>query len=376
MNVLIITSEIRSRSGYGRVSLELIKSFKKNNFEVLVVCNKKGEEIGGVKQIEILPKPLNPKRNFLLAWFYVLKLLRYRNVLNKCDLMHCFIEEYSFFTFLLSMILRKKYFLLMHGTYAVAFFRNKIYGLLQNIAYENAEKIVCISNYTKDNILKHIRLNNLIIIPNGVNLDNFNINQNEYYSNNKENILISVGAFKKRKGFEVLIKALNIVVKEIPDIKCYIGGGAAGSNDYYNKMVELAEYLDIRDNIIFFKNESDDYIKDLYKKAKVFALTLVNEEYNFDGFGVVYLEANAYGIPVVGVYGTGAEDAINDGYSGFLAKYNNINDIAQKIITILKDVNLYNKVSGNTVLWAREMSWDNIIKNYIKLYDNTVFKSR
>lgn len=373
MKILIITSEIRSRSGYGRVSFDLIRSLKKNNLDVLVVCNKKGEAIEGVEQIDVLSKPLKQKNNFLLSWFYVLKLLRHKNKLKSCDLIHCVVEEYSFLTFLLSKILNKKYLLLMHGTYAVAFFRNRIYGFLQKIAYKNAEKIVCVSNYTKNMILRRVSLSNLIVIPNGVNLENFGKDFGKDVSKNKENILFSLGAFKKRKGFEILVKALEAVVKEIPDIKCYIGGGAdKDDSDYYDKVVALAKNLKIADNIVFFKKVSDEYIKDLYKKAKVFALTLVSEEYNFDGFGLVYLEANAYGIPVIGIYGSGAEDAIKEGYSGFLADPKNMNDVSEKIINLMQDNKLRDEMSNNALLWARKMSWNDVIKKYIKTYENSI----
>lgn len=375
MNILFITSQIRSRSGYGRVSFELINSLKKNNFVISVICSQQGDAIERIKQIEILPAPLRFKKSFFLAWFYVLKFLWHKKEIGDFDLIQCAVEEYSFFTFLLSKILNKKYILLMHGTYSVFFFQNKIFGFLQKIAYRGASRIICVSNYTKNKILNHIDLDNLSVIPNGVNLENFGKYLKSVSSENKGNVLMSLGAFKERKGFDVLIKALAIVIKDIPNMKCYIGGGAdEGDSDYYNKIVNLTKSLNIASNIVFFKNVSDEYRKDLYKKAKVFALTLVSEEYNFDGFGVVYLEANAHGIPVVGVTGSGAEDAIKDGYSGFLADPKDINSIAEKITRLMQDGVLYREISENSLMWAKMMSWDNIIKEYIKIYENIISK--
>jgi phosphatidylinositol alpha-1,6-mannosyltransferase len=369
MKIAIITSQVRQNTGYGRVSFELIKFLQRGNFEVVVICSRANDELRGVRQIPILPAPLSFRRNYFLCWVYLFKLFKHKKELKNCDAIHCLVEVYSLLTLLLSKLLQKKYFLLMHGTYSVAPFKNKFYGLLQKLAYKDASKIICVSNYTKNKILKHVNLANLTVIPNGVDVENFRRNKRDERSYlGKKNILMSLGAFKERKGFALIIKALAIIAEEIPDIKCYIGGGAGGSKDYYRKLMDLVDELNLSDRIVFFKDASDDYIKDLYGKTRVFALTTISGEYNFEGFGLVYLEANAYGVPVIGCYGSGAVDAIKDGYSGFLAKPGDINDIAEKTIRLFKDENLYATMSKNALLWARKHSWKNIFKEYIKIY--------
>ncbi len=349
--VLLITNEITKRSGYGRVSLGLSNSLKKKGHEVVIVSRPS------------LPAPLSLKKNFLFFWVYILKLFKRKKELKSCDAILCIVESYALFTCFLSWLLGKKFFVVVHGTYGVLFFRYKIYGFLQKLSYKYAEKIICVSNYTKEQILKYGDFKNLTVINNGVNLEEFASDKDS----KKEQVLMSLGAFKERKGFKWLIKALPEVIKEIPDLKCFIGGGKGVNKDYYDKVVKLAEDLGVSKNIEFFYNVSDEYIGDLYKKSKVFALTPISRKYNFEGFGLIYLEANAHGLPVVGMAGSGVEDAINDGYSGFLAKEKDVKDIANKIIKLFKDENLYQQISQNATAWAKEHSWDVVVQDYEKV---------
>jgi len=67
------------------------------------------------------------------------------------------------------------------------------------------------------------------------------------------------------------------------------------------------------------ENVSNQELIKLYYQSDLFLLTPIYVEGSkFEGFGLVYLEANACGKPVIGTYGCGAEDAIKDNYSGFL----------------------------------------------------------
>lgn len=366
MKVIIITNHFESNVGYGRFSGDLIKYLKKNKCEVAVICNKSNNNIKDVAQFPVLPAALSFKKNFFLSWFYLLKLFKKRKELGSFDAIHCVVESYAFFAYILSKFLGVKYFVHIHGSFSILFFRYKIYGFLQKKAYKNARKIICISNYTKGKLLNYLKINNLKVVPNGVNLDIFKTNENKK-NIAKENIILSVGSFKERKGFDLLIKSLIAVKEKISDIKCYLVGGS-GEDSYFQFLVGLAEKSGVKDSVVFLRNIPDNQLMDLYLKAKVFVLTTVSDEFNFDGFGMVYLEANAFGLPVIGSYDSGAEEAIKDGYNGFLTKAGDTEDIAQKIISLITDNDLRRKLSENAIEWAKKLSWDNIAKEYIKTY--------
>ena len=76
-------------------------------------------------------------------------------------------------------------------------------------------------------------------------------------------------------------------------------------------------------DIEFFNRLSDEALSDLYRRAKLFILTSINEDHHFEGFGLVFLEAAAAALPVIGTFGNGIEDAVKDCYNGFLVPQNN-----------------------------------------------------
>ncbi len=364
MKVLIITNYLKNESGWGSYSLSLIEQLIKNGFDVTVVCNKKNETFNDIKQIEILPNPLSFKKNYFLALIYVLRILLNIKDARNVNLVHCFVEPYAFIAYLVSKILGVKYFITIHGSYGVKTLQNIFYRFLQITAYKNAQKVICVSNYTKRRVLEYKNLTNFIVIPNGVDSDFLKIVKDENY---KENIIFSLGALKKRKGFDVMIKAIKIINQTIPSVIYYIAGSQA-DKDYTNYLKKLIKDLGLNNNIFLLGKISDNELKEFYKKSKIFALTPVSDKFNFEGFGLVYLEANAYNLPVIGSYDNGGEEAIKDGYNGFLVEANNSEDTAEKIIKLLGDQKLYEEMSQNAMNWSQKMSWDNIIKKYLEIY--------
>jgi len=308
---------------------------------------------------------LSFKKNYFFALLYTLKIILNLKKEGKINLIHCFVEPYAFITYLVSKILGVRYFITIHGSYGVKTLRNIFYRFLQIISYRNAQKVICISNYTKRRVLKYKNLVNFIVILNGVDVSTLG-NQVSNISK-KENIIIGVGTLKKRKGFDITIEAMKIVIKIFPDVIYYIVGSQT-DNNYVDYIKKLIEDLGLNNNIILQGKVSSDKLKELYKKSKIFVLTPLSDEFNFEGFGLVYLEANIYGLPVVGSYGNGGEDAIKNGFNGFLAKENNPEDIAEKIIELLNNQELYEKMSQNAVEWSQKMSWNDIIKKYLEVY--------
>ncbi|MFH1997677.1 MAG: glycosyltransferase family 4 protein, partial [Patescibacteria group bacterium] len=89
---------------------------------------------------------------------------------------------------------------------------------------------------------------------------------------------------------------------------------------------------------------------------------------DFEGFGLVYLEAGACGKPVIGTYDCGAEDAIINNVTGFLVSQNNIKETTNIILRLLDKPGLAQKLGKNGKKRAKEMDWNNVIKEYIREY--------
>jgi len=96
----------------------------------------------------------------------------------------------------------------------------------------------------------------------------------------------------------------------------------------------------------------------------------VNENHHFEGFGIVYLEAAASGLPIVATSNSGASSAVKDGYNGLLVHQNDLRATTDAVLKILEDSEFKTKLGNNSREWVKEFSWEKIITDYNKIYSN------
>lgn len=143
--------------------------------------------------------------------------------------------------------------------------------------------------------------------------------------------IFSVGRHIERKGFDQLIRAMAIVARTLPEVRLYIGGTGPQTSDLKAIVAELG----LASQVIFLGRLSDDELDAAYRHCHCFAMpnrTLANGD--TEGFGLVFLEANAYGKPVVAGRAGGAVDAVRDGDSGFLVDGTDPHAIADALIRL------------------------------------------
>jgi len=347
--ILIITRTLAINDGQGRYSLELIRRLK-NNYRLVVFS------FGDIENRE---EGVDYYRlsNPFFSWIFLKKL-------KTADLVHSFSDyPYCLLPFWFYPLIKKPVFITAHGTYAVWPLDKIKSKFLLKRAYKRTIKIFCVSKFTETQILKRIKLNNTVVINNGVDYQKFQKNFN--LGQTQEKIILSVGALKARKGYHVSIPAIAEVRKKYPQVKYYIVGGKPP--DIY---LEMVKNYGFNNNVVFFEDISDKQLIDLYYQSDIFLLPSVTENNNdFEGFGLVYLEAGACGKPVVGAYGSGAEDAIINGKTGILVPQNDIQKTAEAILRLLDNPELIQKMGENGKKRAQEYDWDNVVKKYINEYN-------
>ncbi len=357
MKILILTDNLDETCGWGRYSYSVVKRLKKyKNIKIKVLVNR----LSG-KNFE--KKIFKDKYNFF-DYFKVIFVLR--KIMKEFDVIHCFDGyPYAIVSCLANFGLNKKIIINGVGTYSVLYLNKGLRGFLLKKSYKKANAILCISNYVKGKILNHFyKLKNIKVVHLGVNIKAFNISLRKKI--NFSPIIISVGALKYRKGQHISIKAIKILKEKYPNIILNIIG--VKDELYYNKLVELVEKYRLQKNINFFSHISDEELLNFYKKADIFLMPSITTGDTFEGFGLVFLEANICGLPVIGTYNCGAEDAIKNGYNGYLVSQNNSREVAEKIIKIFSDNDLYQKMSRNAVDWAKKFSWDKTVDLYVEEY--------
>lgn len=366
--LLVITNSISITEGRGRYSVEMIKKLSKD-FKIIIFTSERPKdhenELNDIDlEIHDLPQ-VNKLTNPLIYLWLSFKLLFYA---LKADLIHSFADSPYCLLLIWIVFLKKPKFITVHGTYGVFPLDNPKTKILLKLIYRKVQKIFCVSTFTEKQILKRVALKNTLVINNGIDYERFQ--KPISIENNEGKIVLSVGAFKRRKGYHVSIPAMAEVKKEYPDIKYYIVGGRPPKT-----YLDLIEKHQLEKNVKFFENIPDEKLIKLYYHADVFLLTpvIVNDN-NFEGFGLVYLEAGACGKPVIGTFGCGAEDAIVSGVTGLLVPQENIKKTAEAVLKLLDNPELALKMGENGRKKAQQMNWNNITKKYLETYES--FKNK
>jgi len=338
------------KNGTGRYSSDLIYGIKQKGNEVTILK----ENDDGFDGLSILK---NGTGMFSSAF-------KIRKYLNDCDIIHALdVNPQGIIAYLANMFKKKKFILTAQGSYAIAPLYNWKTNLLSRISYKSADSIISISNYTKEELLKKVDLKNIIVVNHGVDLKKFHCDQ----SIPKENFILSVGNLKFRKGYHVSISAFAKIKEKMPNLKYKIVGSDA-SESYYNELEKILIKYNIKDDVEILKDISDEDLILLYQRAKLFILTSVNQKKHFEGFGLVFLEAAASGLPCIGTLGNGVEDAIKNNYNGILVPQNNIEQTSEALIKILSDVELLQKFSQNSLTWARQHTLESVADKYNEIY--------
>lgn len=371
--ILIITVSLSEKNGVGRYSQELIQRLCKS-FKLLIFSGKEDdglEKLPNCRVFPILPHFSNffKLRNplvFLSCFWNILKLSR------GIDLVHSFMDyPHSFLAALVALFLRRPLFLTAIGTYSIEPFKLWPDKYFHRLALKRAKKVVCISRFTERQILKRIKLDNIAVINLGVDYKKFAEFTPPFLQKRqgKEEIIIGTGMLKVRKGYHISIPAIGEVKKRYPNIKYYIVGDQS-DREHFNKLKDLVKKYDLKENVVFLEKISDKELIELYYSADLFLLTPVNIRDNFEGFGLVYLEAGACGKPVIGTHDCGAEDAIVNGVTGLLVPQNDIKKTTEAVLKLLDNPDLAQKMGANGEKFTKEMDWDNVVKKYIEIYES------
>lgn len=229
-----------------------------------------------------------------------------------------------------------------------------------------ARSVITNSHYTKGLVEKITSKVEVVALPLGVNHNFFNPSQRI-----KEPSQIvkfcTVARILEFKGHDFILKCLeNLPQYLLSKIEWHI----AGTGPYADDLKRLIQKSPIKTQVKIHGFIPDAALPDFYRSNDVFILATREQEVSnqVEGFGLVFLEAQSCGLPVIGTKTGGISDAIDNGNGGWLFEQNNINELEQIIISILTTPTLVKEQS----IRARERvlkksTWDIYCKELYKI---------
>ena len=240
---------------------------------------------------------------------------------------------------------------------------------LGKINLKSANKIIVLVPDAAEYISKlGIDKEKICIIPNGINCNHF-LNMPSPYEFKKDykidgKMVLFVGGLSSRKGVQYLIKAMPKILRKIPDTTLVVVGVDWG---FQSHLEGLSHELRVDKKVLFTGSVSNEQLLDAYSACDVFVLPSERE-----GLPTVILEAMASGKPVIATNVGGNPYVIEDGVTGFLVEYGNETKLADKIIYLLENEDIREKVGKNARKKVGDYSWEKIAEGIEKIYTELV----
>lgn len=234
-----------------------------------------------------------------------------------------------------------------------------IFGrLVENRMVNLTDEIISVSKKTKKDLQRIKKHEKSVVIPNGIDFKEIT----EISPGAEKSDVIFAGRLIKDKNVDLLIKALVQVKKVHPNIKCFI----AGDGPERPRLESLRDELNLTHNINFM-GFTEDYhgLISCMKASQVFVLPSTRE-----GFGMVVLEANACGLPVVVVDHpmNAAKDLVTTDKNGFLAQFSE-KSLADKIMEGMAKKEM---MKDSCMEFASGYDWDEIVVDLEEFYRNAL----
>jgi len=371
MRILFLTNHLEGTDGWSRVALDYITELQNLGFNVLCLTHKTSSQ-KKIKEHALLETPLKYMVNPLVSFSTALRIKRKIAEFSP-DIIHFTVEPYAtILPFLISS--KTKFFLTVHGTYSVPpilfdnFLERTVSQFLSKKYYRKLDGIVTVSNYTKNHLINYYpKLKDKIkVITNGINLEKHRIVDLDQKIKNETKKILFVGAVKRRKGILQTIEALKYYRDNFSDNFIYeIVGDYNQRNDYYQKVLKKIKDYNLDGKVFFQGKIVGEELQEYYSNADLFIMTSVNINNHFEGFGLVFLEANAKGVPSIGSTNSGCEEAILNNKTGYVMDPSNFKEVAEKIDLILNKNSIKKQ---DCIDWAKENDIKIKTKELINFY--------
>ena len=168
-------------------------------------------------------------------------------------------------------------------------------------------------------------------------------------------VLLTVGRLQRRKGHDTVIRALPAVRRDLPDVLYVVLGNGAERD----RLERLAQELGVEAHVQFRGEPADEEIVRCYQQCDLFVLANREVDGDFEGFGMVLVEAQACGRPVVAGRSGGTPETLVEGSTGELVTGGDECEVAEVVVRLLGDRSRLEAMGARARVWAVErFDWE------------------
>lgn len=310
MKILFIAGDVNLIGGIEKYNRDFLAALGKTGVQISLVTRNKGG--------------LWAKISFVLRVLWAF-------IRERPDIIFCAHLNFAPLCLAIKYLFNARYTLSLYGIEIPG-----IKGWLKKKAASEAVLLVTISEYSRNLILEQLpgACDRIYMLPSAVDSAVFRIKERNGQLQTAHDltgrpVILSLARLSttEYKGQDRVLRSLPMVLEQVPDAIYLVVGG--GTDERVNAV--LRENPEIRRSVVFAGAAADDQRVDYYNLADVYALPS-----KFEGFGIVFIEALACGVPVVASDGYGCREGLLNGELGLLVPPDDVPAIAKAIVAILK----------------------------------------
>ncbi len=365
-NVSVLKKQL---SGVGNYIEKILKQVKKLGLSNKIVLfgsnNNYNYKSLNFENLILYNKIISKKKLLRVIWEQIFLPLKLRQL--DVDILHCPAHVIPIFS-------KQKSILTIHDLAFKLFpktfkWQNRIYlNFIVPLSIKRADKIIAVSNNTKNDIVKeyNVNPNKINVIYNGLD-EKFKILKEDTVINKlkakyelPQNFILYLGTLEPRKNLKNLIKAFDNL--EESNKKLVIAGGKGW---LYKDIFSLVREKKLENDIIFTGYVDKEDIVPLYNAATLFVYPSL-----YEGFGLPPLEAMACGTPVITSNVSSLPEVVGD--AAITVDPKNINELSEAISNVLSNEDLQNEIIQRGIERAKLFTWENAAIETVKVYEEVL----
>ncbi|RZL50661.1 MAG: N-acetyl-alpha-D-glucosaminyl L-malate synthase BshA [Pedobacter sp.] len=256
----------------------------------------------------------------------------------------------------------------LHGTDITLVGKDATYKPVVTFSINKSDGVTTVSQDLKEDTYKHFEIKKDIkVIPNFIDFNRFSLQPKDHFKKaiapNNERILIHTSNFRKVKRTQDVIKMFQKVLDRIPSKLLMVGDGPER-----NSNEQLCRELGISEHVRFLGKQ--DAVEEILSVSDLFIMPSESES-----FGLAALEAMACKVPVITSNAGGLPELNIDDFCGYMCEVGDIEDMANKAITILSNEDTLKYFKENALIRAQDFDLKKILPMYIDYYKEILEKS-
>lgn len=267
----------------------------------------------------------------------------------------------AFFICVIHSLLKIKYILVLRGGNLPVKIKNRV--RIINFIFKNSEFIVCPSSFFQNILKNDLNIKNTIIIPNGINLEDY---KNCDFKN--VNNIVFLRAFSKIYDPVTLIKAFSVVLRTVSSAKLTLIGYDE-KDGTYEESVEQIKLLGLKDNVVIKPPLSKSEIPKISKKYATFINCSI-----IDNTPVSTIEAMAMGMCIIGTNVGGIPYLIKDNFNSLIVNPGKEKELAKAILKVINNNELAQRIGKQARKSSEKFDWKKVTEKWELLIGEVAFK--